>query len=261
MNRRLLAFFICVSLLPLSGVAFAADGENPAPEPSHHRGGEKRIILENGENASITLWKPDLSTEPLTLEHGGVTLPKTGMDNYHAILAEKDWGDHKEAVIRYEYRHGPPSKQSPSRLAAQQKTEFEIVPDPIPREHYRYHSRQTWGFLLRFQGQPIGDHKVELQTANGSHLSATTDATGRVEFRIPDDFPGLVEGERDRRMGDFAVSSEYLQHDRRFTTQLSAGYRVSPEHWQSTPLGLLVVGIGFIAGGFIGRVKKAGDAK
>ncbi|MES9990380.1 MAG: hypothetical protein ABW098_00385 [Candidatus Thiodiazotropha sp.] len=262
MNRRLLAVFISVSLVSLFGVAFAADGENPAPEPSHnHRGEGKRIILENGHDATITLWKPDLSTEPLLLEHGGVTLPNTGMDNYHAILAEKDWGDHKEAVIRYEYRHGPPSKQSPSKLAAKQKTEFEIVPDPIPREHYRYHSRQEWGFLLRFQGQPVGDHEVELQTANGSYLSATTDATGRVVFRIPDDFPDLVEGERDRRMGDFSISSEYLEGERRYTTQLSAGYRVSPEHWKSTRLGLLVVGIGFIAGGFIGRVKRAGDGK
>ena len=154
-----------------------------------------------------------------------------------------------------------PANRAPPGWLPSRRPSFEIVPDPIPREHYRYHSRQTWGFLLRFQSQPVGDQKVELQTANGSHLSATTDATGRVEFRIPDDFPGLVEGERDRRVGDFAVSSEYLQGDRRFTTQLSAGYRVSPEHWQSAPLGLLVVGIGFIAGGFIGRVKKAGDAK
>ncbi|MEW8251872.1 MAG: carboxypeptidase-like regulatory domain-containing protein [Candidatus Thiodiazotropha sp.] len=262
MYRRLLAVFIPASLLSISGAAFAAQAENPAPEPSHnHRGGEKRIILENGEDATITLWKPDLSTEPLTLEHGAVTLPKTGMDNYHAILAEKDWGDHKEAVIRYEYRHGPPSKQSPARLAAQQKTEFEIVPDPIPREHYRYHARQEWGFLLRFQGQPVGGLQVVLQTSNGSRLSATTDASGRVKFRIPDDFPGLVKGERDRRVGDFSISSEYLQGNRRFTTQLSADYRVSPVHWQSTRLGLLVVGIGFIAGGFIGRVNKAGEGK
>ncbi|MET0071801.1 MAG: hypothetical protein ABW096_17315 [Candidatus Thiodiazotropha sp.] len=262
MYRQLPALFIPALFVSLTGMALAADGENPPPEPTHnHRGEGKRIILENGHDATITLWKPDLSTEPLPFEHGGVTLPNTGMDNYHAILAEKDWGDHKEVVIRYEYRHGPPSKQSPSILAAKQKTEFEIVPDPIPREHYRYHSRQDWGFLLRFQGQPVGGHQVELQTANGSHLTATTDATGRVVFRIPDDFPGLVEGERDRRMGDFAVSSEYLQGDRRYTTQLSADYRVSPVHWQSTRLGLLVVGIGFIAGGFIGRVKRAGGGK
>ncbi|MEW8507871.1 MAG: hypothetical protein AB2598_14320 [Candidatus Thiodiazotropha sp.] len=261
MYRRLLALSIPVSLLSLSGTAFAADGENPPPEPSHNHRGEKRIILENGENASITLWKPDLSTQPLSLEHGGITLPNTGMDNYHVILAEKEWGDHKEAVIRYEYRHGPPSKQSPSRLAAEQKTEFEIVPDPIPREHYRYHSREEWGFLLRYQGQPVNNHGVSLQTSHGSHLSATTDAEGRVKFRIPDDFPGLVKGERDRRLGEFSVSSEYLQDDRRYTTQLSADYRVSPAHWQSTRLGLLVIGIGFVAGGLIGRVKKGGNAK
>ncbi|MEW8586701.1 MAG: hypothetical protein AB2531_13130, partial [Candidatus Thiodiazotropha sp.] len=97
--------------------------------------------------------------------------------------------------------------------------------------------------------------------SNGSHLSVTSDAEGRVEFLIPDDFPGVVKGERDRRLGQFSVSSEYHQGDRRYTTQLSADYRVSPSHWQSTRLGLLIVGFGFIAGSVIGRVKKGGDGK
>jgi hypothetical protein len=143
-------------------------------------------------------------------------------------------------------------------LTAQQKTEFEIVPDPIPREHYRYHSQQRWGFLVRFNGQPVRDLEVRLQTSNGTHLSTTSDAEGRVVFRIPDDFPDLVEGERDRRLSQFTASSEYIQEDKRYTTQLNADYRINPSHWQSTPWGLLVIGVGFIAGGFIGRVNNPG---
>jgi hypothetical protein len=260
MYRRLLAAVIPATLLSLSGVVSAADGVTPPPpaESGHsHRGG-KPIFLENGEGATITLWKPDLSTQAITLQHGMVTMPKTGMDNYHAIVAEKDWGDHKEVVIRYEYRHGRPSKQSPSKLTAQQKTEFEIVPDPIPREHYRYHSQQRWGFLVRFNGQPASDLEVSLETSNGTQLSAISDTDGRVEFRIPDDFPGLEEGERDRRLSQFTASSEYFLDGKRYTTQLNADYRINPSHWQSTRWGLLVVGIGFIAGGFIGRVNSNG---
>ncbi|MES9949758.1 MAG: Ig-like domain-containing protein [Candidatus Thiodiazotropha sp.] len=260
MHRQLLDVVILACMFSLSGVVTGADGGDATkpPQPAHDHRGEKRIVLENGYGAIITLWKPDLSTQQLTLDHDAVTIPMTGIDNYHAIVAEKDWGDHKEAVIRYEYRFGRPSKQSPSRLAAKQKTEFEIVPDPIPREHYRYHSLETWDYLVRFNGKPVNDLEVILNTDNGSQLSSTTDSNGRVSFQIPDDFPGMIEGERDKRLGQFTVSSEYLEGDRRYTTRLNADYRVNPAHWQSTRLGLLVVGIGFIAGGFLGRVNRSG---
>jgi hypothetical protein len=260
MYRRLLAVVISATLLSLCGVNHAAEGVTPPPtaEKGHSHRGDKRIFLENGDGATITLWKPDLSTQPLTLQHGSLSMPKTGMDNYHAIVAEKDWGDHKEVVIRYEYRHGRPSKQSPSRLTAQQKTEFEIVPDPIPREHYRYHSQQRWGFLVRFNGQPVSDLEVQLETSNGTRLSTTSNVDGRAVFRIPDDFPDVAEGERDRRLSQFSASSEYIQEGKRYTTQLNADYRINPNHWQSTHWGLLVIGIGFITGGFIGRVNNAG---
>ena len=75
-------------------------GKPPAAAGHGHRRGGQRLILSNADGATITLWKPDLSTLPLELEHGAITLPRTGMDNYHAIVAEKDWGKEKEAVIR-----------------------------------------------------------------------------------------------------------------------------------------------------------------
>jgi hypothetical protein len=260
MYRRLLAALIVTTLLCFCDIIPAAEGVSPPAQtdPTHSHQGGKRIFLENGDGAKITLWKPDLSTKTLTLEHGSVTMPKTGMNNYHAIVAEKDWGDHKEAVIRYEYHHGRPSKQSPSKLAAQQKTEFEIVPDPIPREHYRYHSQQRWGFLVRFNGRPVSDLEVRLKTSNGTQLSAISDADGRVAFMIPDDFPDLVEGQRDTRLSQFTTSSEYHQGGKRFTTQLNADYRINPSHWHSTRWGLLIIGIGFITGGFIGRINDSG---
>ncbi|MES9839104.1 MAG: hypothetical protein ABW134_00995 [Candidatus Thiodiazotropha endolucinida] len=258
--HQLLDVVIPACMLSLAGVAIGAEGGDATkpPQPAHDHRGEKRIVLENGDGAIITLWKPDLSTQQLTPDHNVVTILMTGIDNYHAIVAEKDWGDHKEAVIRYEYRFGRPRKQSPSQLVAKQKTEFERVPDPIPREHYRYHSLQSWNYLVRFNGRPVNDLEVVLNTANGTQLSSTTDSHGRVSFQIPDDFPDVIEGERDKRLGQFTVSSDFLQGGRRYTTQLNAEYRVNPAHWQSTRLGLLVVGIGFIAGGFLGRVKRSG---
>lgn len=260
MYMRLMGIVVPACMLSLSAIVNAADGGETAKrtQPAHGHRGENRIYLENADGATITLWKPDLSTQPLTLEHGGIKIPMTGINNYHVILAERDWGDHKEAVIRYEYRHGRPSKQSPSRMTAAQKTEFEIVPEPIPREHYGYHSLQHWGFLVRYLGHPVSGQAVTLSTANGTRLSATTDRNGRVSFQMPDDFPEVIDGERDKRLSQFTVASEYMGEHKRYTTQLNADYQINPEHWQSTRLGLLVVGIGFVAGGFLGRVRGSG---
>lgn len=97
-----------------------------------HRRGPKKFMLANAQEASILLWKPDLSTVPLTIEHGSITLPFTGVDNYHALVVRKDWGHLQETLIRYEYLQGKPSGHSTSELTRADKSNFEIVPDPVP---------------------------------------------------------------------------------------------------------------------------------
>ncbi|MET0093645.1 MAG: hypothetical protein ABW120_08925, partial [Sedimenticola sp.] len=73
----------------------------PAANAHQHRRGPKQLVLVGSEGAEITLWKPDLSTLPLQSKMGTVTIPTTGVDNYHAVVARKDWGDTVESVIRY----------------------------------------------------------------------------------------------------------------------------------------------------------------
>ncbi len=261
-SYRLLALS---TLLFLPSIPLAAETGEQAVETkpkaqAHSHRGPKKLILSNAQGAKVTLWKPDLTTQVIEPEHGVFTLPKTGMDNYHAIVAEKDWGDAKEAVIRYEYTFGRPSKRSPSELAAAIKTEFEIVPDPIPREHYRYHADQTWGFILRLHGEPAANLAVVFESENGTRLESQTDKTGRVTFHLPDDFPDVVEGERDRRSSAFAIMAETTDDGIEYQTMLTSDYSMSPSHWQSSELGLLVASIGLITGGLIGRVRQ-GDKK
>jgi hypothetical protein len=257
---RILALSALLSL-PAIPLAAETDSEPAQAKPkkqAHGHRGPKKLMLTNAQGAKVTLWKPDLTTQLLEPEHGAFTLPKTGMDNYHAIVAEKDWGDVKEAVIRYEYTFGPPSKRSPSELAAAVKTEFEIVPDPIPREHYRYHADQTWGFILRLHGEPVPNLAVALESENGTRLASQTDQNGRVTFHLPDDFADIVEGERDRRSTPFAIMAETSDNGVGYQTMLTSEYRMTPSHWQSTELGLMMAGIGLITGGLIGRVRKEG---
>ncbi len=236
-----------------------ANASAPAKQTQQHQRRPKQLTLAGADGATIKLWKPDLTTIPMEqkhLRHGSITLPRTGMDNYHAIVAEKDWGDSKEAVIRYEYLRGSPSKQSPIILSAAQKTTFEVVPAPIPRGHYHYSSNQEWSFQTRFREQPIPNLTVVMETSNGSRVEAISDNNGMVTMRIPDDFPNIIPGERDRRSADFSVSAKYQDNGITYNTMLSAEYRVDQAHWRSLGWGVAVAGLGMIAGGFIGRTRK-----
>jgi len=261
MNRLNLLAFSLVFFTPQIQGAGQAPAKPSKDSPTHtaqsdRRGSKKKIMLVNGEGATITLWKPDLSTQTLTLEQNSITIPSTGLNNYHAVVAQQDWGTGKESVIRYEYLSGKPSKQSPSKLTEAVKSEFEIVPDPIPREHYRYYSDHKWGFILRLHGKPKAGIDVTLKTENGSQLHAVSDYSGRVEFRLPEDFPmTLPEGERDTRSAEFAVSAMTTMAGISYETMLTARYHVNPSHWQSSKLGVFVAGLGFLVGGLIGRSK------
>ncbi|MEJ1385125.1 MAG: hypothetical protein RPV21_12255 [Candidatus Sedimenticola sp. (ex Thyasira tokunagai)] len=239
----------------------AATQKKPAEaQQMQHRRGPKQFTFSNADGAVIQLWKPDLSTLPLEAKMGVITIPSTSVDNYHAIVAEKDWGYLKEAIIRYEYLRGKPSGESPTRLSAAEKTTFEVVPAPIPRGHYHYHSDQEWSFAVRFKQTLLSGVPVVMETANGSRLEGITDANGSVRFHIPEDFPNIVEGERDKRSADFTVSAAYEENGTEYQTMLSSEYRVNPQHWKSLSLGVTVTAIGLLAGGFIGRVRKTGKA-
>lgn len=227
----------------------------------HHRRGPKQLMLSSAEGADITLWKPDLSTLPLKANMGTITIPSTGVDNYHAVVAEKDWGNLIEAVVRYEYLRGKPSGQSPTKLSGVQKTAFEVVPAPIPRGHYRYYSDQEWGFLLRFMNRPVPNHPVVMETANGSEVRGVADKQGLVRLHMPDDFPNVIEGVRDNRGAELIVSAEYTVDDITYQSALSAEYRINQRHWKSLELGVVVAGLGMLVGGIIGRKKNNKGAK
>lgn len=232
----------------------------PTQQQHQNRRGPKQFMLANGEGAVIKLWKPDLSTQPIESKQGSITIPSTGVDNYHAVVAVKDWGYLKEAVIRYAYMRGKPSGQSSTKLTAAQKTEFEIVPNPIPREHSHYASDQEWAFILRFKEKPIPNLPVVMETANGSRIEGISDEKGMVRLHIPDDFPNVIAGERDRRTAEFSLSAEYKSDGITYQTMLSAEYRVNQQHWQALSLGIAVTAFGMLAGGFLGHTKSGKGA-
>jgi len=234
-------------------------GHQPGTQPqprSRRRGAGKQLILKNGEGAVVKFWAPDLSTQEVTLEGNRFTTPKSAVDNYHALVAERQSGDMKQAAIRYAYMRSRPSKESPSKLAAAQKTAFEIEPAPIPREHHRYMANKVWEFIIRFKGKPLSGIPVVLETNQGSRVEAISNDTGFVQFIIPDDFSEVKPGRRKNPPAEFSIFAEYKTESAQYETTLSAAYYVDPGHWKSKGLGAAVAGLGLVVGGFIGGIGR-----
>ncbi|MCW8976250.1 MAG: hypothetical protein OQK42_04290 [Sedimenticola sp.] len=259
------AAFICCGVLALNATAVGQTAKQGSEAPKsqsaptmQHQRGPKKLALLNADGAVITLWKPDLSKRLLEPKMDMVTIPPTGVDNYHAIIIEQDWGDSVDAIIRYEYLRGKPSGKSPTKLTSAIKTDLEIVPDPLPREHHRYYSGEKAAFLIRYRNQLLKNQPVVLQTGNGSSLKGVTDNDGRVVMTLPDDFKNVVTGERDQRSADLSITTEYLESGKHYNSTLSAEYRVSPVHWQYKSWGLAAAGVGFLFGGFLtSRVSRS----
>lgn len=242
---------IAAGLLAVTAtVADAALVFRPAPaEAGHHGRGPQIFMLNNGQDSHVRFWTPDLIETALDVKDGRVSVRPTGKDNYHVLVAEHE-GDAggREAAIRYVYFNGKPTGRSPAELTALPKTALEIVPDPLPREHWRYEGGKEERFVLRFKDQPLSGQTLSLATGNGQWLHGDTDAQGRVRFIIPDDFEKVRPGRQANRPAEFTLSAGYQADGIRYHTVLSAPYFPSPDNWQSSALGWLALGGGFTLG-------------
>ena len=55
------------------------------------------------------------------------------------------------STVWYASNPGP----APSEWLARVRSELEIVPDPLPREHAHYRESEKWRFIVRYAGQPL----------------------------------------------------------------------------------------------------------
>lgn len=244
------------ALLLLCTVAVPAQGmmtikPTPQDHQGHQRRGPKLLTLNGFENSRLTLITPTLEQRELSSEQGRIRLKPTGMDNYHVLVASRRHNDVEEAAIRYVYLHGKPSGHSPTELTALQKTDFEIVPSPLPREHWHYKSGDTITFLLRFNGRPLAGVKTSLSTSHGSILYQVSDANGRLHFELPDDFAQTRPGHDANPPAELLLHARYNDGNAQYATWLSADYRADPSHWQPGDFGLMIAAGGFLVGAMI----------
>jgi len=202
------------------------------------------------EGVQARMIAPDLVVHPLEARGGAFPMPRTGMDYYHALVASREAEGRVETAIRYVPLVGRRSGHSPAEIVALPKARLEIVPDPLPREHWRYQGDQAARFALRFDGQPLPGQALRLTTAKGSELVVQTDGHGRAEVMIPDD---LDPAAGQRQAGEMTLIAEHrdMQGVLHVTT-LSAAYAPSPAHWKSLPLGAFM-GLAGLVGGLAAR--------
>ncbi|HEY9051784.1 MAG TPA: hypothetical protein VIQ03_09590 [Gammaproteobacteria bacterium] len=249
---------LCTSLVVLSSQASAIMNIRPKPVDGHqhNRNANKEFILTGVENSQVKLFTPQLESSEIKIIDNVISFKPTGKDNYHALVAQREYTDStgivtQESAIRYVYMNGKPTGRSPSELTQFIKTPLEIVPDPLPREHWHYKAGDTINFVVRFNSEILADQPVSLSTGNGTVLKGRTNIDGEISFQLPDDFPSTQAGRRNNPASELLLHTTWSHEGEKYASWLSSDYQVDPSHWRHTDLGAWITTGGFIFGAFI----------
>jgi hypothetical protein len=214
-------------------------------------------------NSSVVLIKPDLSKEDLNLSDTTLNLPKTSVGGYYALVLNHRSDTQVDSALRYLSMMGKPAKVSPTKLTALPKTDLEIIPNPLHREHDRYTASKAYRFLLTFQGKPLSNTPITLETKNDSVANYTTNETGAVTITLPNDFKNVSNEKEENKPSEFLLKTRYQNGEFVYVTTLSMPYSLNPnDYWQSQKYGAGAVFIGFLGGLFLyRRSKKTGATR
>lgn len=221
-----------------------------------HGGGEKTMFsLMNGEKEGVArLILPDLSTQELNISHAMVTLPKTQLGGYAALVANQRSDTGVSSAVRYLSLHGRPVKISPTKLTSLPKAVLEIVPAPLHREHDRYTGSKEYRFLITFQGEPLPRTPLLLETGNRSSQNYISDNKGIVTVTLPNDFKNVKPGRSENKPSEFLLTANLNDSNLHYQSTLSMPYYANPnDYWQSQQLGGVAVFFGFVGGLLIYR--------
>ena len=247
---------------PPSGSSSTAErkGGNQGSRGSHRR--FKTLTLKDSADAQLSMWRSDLQRVELKTDNDELVVRPTGVDNYHAIVAQRTQDGLHESAIRYVYLNGKPAGRSPAELLDIDKLPLEIVPAPLTREHQRYLSAGIANYQIRYHGQPLPGASVALETSNGTQAEFMTDARGRIALRLPEDFARIEAGRRGNPPADFILRTSHANNGTEYRTTLSAHYYVNPHHWQSNSGGVIAAISGFAVGlGILGITGRRSAVK
>lgn len=240
------------------------EGKSVAKKHGGHGGGESAMfaLMNSDTNTSAHLILPDLTTDDLTFKLNTVMLPKPKMVGYYAMIAEGNSIDTTFSAIRYVSLHGRPAGISPTKLTALPKTVLEIVPDPLHREHDRYTASKTYRFVAMFEGKPLGNTTLTLETHNTPAQSLTTDENGVVKITLPNDFKNVTPDRRSNKPSEFLITLRHDANGTHYVSTFTMPYSANPnDFWQSQEWGAGAIFIGFFGGLMLYRRQSAKGVK
>ncbi len=188
-------------------------------------------------------------TYPVDADGARIQSATPRIGNYHWVTAREE----REAEVRvastvwYFANPGP----APTALLEQNKSELEIVPMPLPREHGSYREAEKWRFQVRFNGAPVADQPVTLESEFGSRSSFITDAQGIATILFPRDFRPAADSRPDESMGPrrakFVLASEKDDGGKHYLTAFNYTYSPDPGRDRSLAWGAAFGVLGMVA--------------
>ncbi|MDQ6962961.1 MAG: hypothetical protein Q9M28_10640 [Mariprofundaceae bacterium] len=239
---------ICMWAAPASAVLHWQPAPSSKDNMQHQRMAHKSFILVDGQGAYTHLIHPDLKKDPLLDTEQHFAVKPTGKNNYHALIAQRTTSQGTETAVRYPYFHGRPTGFSPSKLTDHAKFDFEIIPMPLAREHWKYTANQEASFQLRFKGKPLAKQSIQVTTSQGTAFDLKTDSKGMLSFIIPDDFSEVKVGQRKNPKIEFLLHAQTTQNNHHYQSSFSSFYVVDPNHWRSLPWGFVALFFGMMIG-------------
>lgn len=179
----------------------------------------------------------------VSLQRGRFALAPEGRGNYYWIAARAESPDTVTVAgtVRYFSNPGP----APATMLEVAKSELEIVPEPLPREHWQYREGETWTFNLRFHGRPLTNAPIWFIGEHGARHRYMSDAQGRVRVTFPEDIPttqnARTGGHHQRQKSRFVLVAEHHDAGRRHLTAFNYSYAPSAMRGKS-----LMAGMGFM---------------
>ncbi|BAN36347.1 hypothetical protein SCD_n02545 [Sulfuricella denitrificans skB26] len=208
----------------------------PLITPMMGRGGDRavaKLAVKNLQSAELEVFAAEGPDDrlrrqfPVTPEGTRIeaVMPKIG--NYHWVSAREET-EGKVTVASTAYFFGNPGA-APTALLLKQKYELEIVPQPLPREHGSYRESDKWQFLLRFNGQPLANNELKMETEFGTKTAFTSDAQGWVTVLFPLDFKPVDPAKtHDQHMGPrkgkFVLAVEHDEGGKHYLTAFNYAY-------------------------------------
>lgn len=169
-------------------------------------------------------------------------LPKLG--NYYWVTARQE-KDSQVTVASTPYYFGEPGP-APTKLLLEQKHELEIIPQPLPREHGSWRESEKWQFMLRFNGQPLANKALRMETEFGTKMAFTSNEKGMVTVLFPRDFkpaektPGQGGHGHGPRRAKFVLAAEHEEGGKHYLSAFNFTYSADADRNRD-----LLAGLGF----------------